>query len=142
MGPDDVGAQVLDPPLEETSALLLRDRREAVEAVDGGEPAGSSEEVEVEPGVGIETAQEAEPASEDLVHLLRGAAVDDGLRELGDGEELAAAGEAEGVVFEPAPVGELLSQAAGRLVVGAFGLEVHRSGIRGVQVQDGGKVIR
>ena len=123
--PDDVGPQLLDSALEETPALLLGDGGEPVKAFDGRQAAGSAEEVEVEPGVRIEAGEEAEPAAEDLVHLLGSPAVDDGLRELRDGEQLAAAGQAEGMVPEPAPPGELLGQAAGRFVVKAFGLEVH-----------------
>ena len=123
--PDDVGLEVLDARQQEGAALLLGELRDAVETLGREQRGGAAEQVEVEPGAGVEPGEDALPAAEDLVELVGGAAVDDGRGHAGDAEEFAGAGEAEGLRPEPAPVGQLVGERPGGLVVPPLGLEVH-----------------
>ena len=123
--PDDVRPEVLDAGQEEGAAVLLGEPRDAFEALGREQRGRAAEQVEVEPGAGVEPGEDALPASEDLVELVRGAAVDDGRRHAGDGEEFAGAGEAERLRLEPAPVGQLVGERPRRLEVLPFGPEVH-----------------
>ena len=123
--PDDVGPEVLDAGQEEGAAVLLGEPRDAFEALGREQRGRAAEQVEVEPGAGVEPGEDALPASEDLVELVGGAAVDDGGGHPGDGEEFAGAGEAERVRLEPAPVRQLVGERPRRLEVLPFGPEVH-----------------
>ena len=123
--PDDVRPEVLDARQEEGAAVLLGELRDAFEALGREQRGRPAEQVEVEPGAGVEPGEDALPAAEDPVELVRGAAVDDGGRHPGDGEEFAGAGEAEGLRLQPAPVRQLVGERAGRLEVLPFRLEVH-----------------
>ena len=58
------------------------------------------------------------PAVEHGVQLLRGVAVHDGRRQPGERHQLAAPGETRPVVGEPAPIGQLVGQGTGGVVVG------------------------
>ena len=63
-------------------------------------------------------AQHPLPAVEHGVQLLRGVTVHDGRRQPGERHQLAAPGETRPVVGEPAPIGQLVGQGAGCVVVG------------------------
>ena len=123
--PDHVRPEVLDTRQEEGAAVLLGELRDAFEALGREQRGGAAEQVEVEAAAGVESGEDALPAAEDPVELVRGAAVDDGGRHAGDGEEFAGAGEAEGLRLQPAPVRQFVGKRPRRLEVLPFGPEVH-----------------
>ena len=124
--PDDEGLDLLDAAGQEFAPALLREGGNAVEALDLVELGRAAQEVEVEAGVG-KLREQPLPAVEDLVELAGCSAVQGGRLELGDGQELSSPREAKGLAGEPSPIGQLMSECSGRLVLSALGVEVHGS---------------
>ena len=120
-------ARLLHPPGQKRAALVLRDRYDAgalvVRGLGRDRP---TEHIEVEARVGVQTREQPLPAAQHAVDLFGRTPVDHGGRQPSARDQLARAGQAGTAVLEPAPVGQLLRQRAGRLVVPELRGDPHR----------------
>ena len=125
--PDQVGLELLHPPGQKRTPLPLRDRYDAGALVVRGLGRGrATEHIEVEACVGVQTREEPLPAAQHAVDLFGRTPIHHrGLQPAGR-DQLARAGQAGAAVLEPAPVGQLLGQRAGRLVVPELSGDPHR----------------
>ena len=85
-----------------------------------------AEQIEVEARVGVQPREQTLPAAQHPVDLFGRTPVDHGRRKTPGRDQLARAGQAGTAVLEPAPVGQLLGQRAGRLVVPELRGDPHR----------------
>ena len=76
--------------------------------------------------MGVEAREETLPAVQHTVDLFGRTPIDHRGREPAGRDQLARAGQARAAVLEPAPVGQLLGQRAGRLVVPELSGDPHR----------------
>ena len=76
--------------------------------------------------MGAEPREEPLPAPEHAVDLFGRTPIDHCGPEPSGRDQLAGAGQAGAAVLEPAPVGQLLGERAGRLVVPELGGDAHR----------------
>ena len=125
--PDQVGLEPLHAAREKRAALTLRDRYDAGTLVVRGLGRGRApEHIEVEACVGVQPREQPLPAAQHAVDLFGRTPIDyRGLQPAGR-DQLARAGQAGTAVLEPAPVGQLLGQRAGRLVVPELRGDPHR----------------
>ena len=113
----------MDARPEKGAALALPeggDRRQA--GIGVGEGRRPAEQVEIQPGPGVDAAEHPLPATEHGVQLLGGVPVHDGRRQARERHQLAAPGETRPLVGEPAPIRQLVGQRAGGVVVGDFSI--------------------
>ena len=125
--PDQVGLELLHAAREKRAALTLGDRYDAgalvVRGLGRGRPA---EHIEVEARVGVQPREQTLPAAQHAVDLFGRTPIDHRGRQPAGRDQLARAGQAGTAVLEPAPVGQLLGQRAGRLVVPELRGDPHR----------------
>ena len=117
--PREIGVDLLDARGKERAPLPLPqvgDRRQA--GIGLGEDGRPAQEVEIDPGPGVDAGEHPLPAVQHGVKLLGGVTVNDGRRQPGECHQLAAPGETRPVVGEPAPIGQLVGERAGRVMVG------------------------
>ena len=125
--PDQVGLEPLDAAREKRAALTLGDRYDAgALVVRGLGHTWPAEQIEVEARVSVQTREQPLPAAQHPVDLFGRTPVDHGGRQPSGCDHLARAGQAGTSVLEPAPVGQLLGQRAGRLVVPELRGDPHR----------------
>ncbi len=125
--PDQVGPEPLHSAREKRAALTLGHRYDAGALVVRGLGRGrATEQIEVEACVGVQPREETLPAAQHAVDLLGRTPIHHrGLQPAGC-DQLARAGQAGTAVLEPAPVGQLLRQRTGRLVVPELSGDPHR----------------
>ena len=119
VAPGEIGVDLLDARSEERAPLPLpevSDRRQA--GIGVGEGRRPTEQVEIDPGPGVDAAQHPLPAVEHGVKLRRGVTVHHSRRQACECHQLAAPGQTRPVVGEPAPIRQLVGQGAGCVVVG------------------------
>ena len=88
--------------------------------------AWATEHIEVEARVSVQTREQPLPAAQHAVDLFGRTPIDYRRRKTPGCDQLARAGQAGAAVLEPAPVGQLLGQRAGRLVVPELRGDPHR----------------
>ena len=112
---------------EKRAPLTLRHRYDAgAVGVRGLGRGRATEQIEVEARVGVQTREQTLPAAQHAVDLLGRTPIDHRGRQPAGRDQLARTGQAGAAVLEPAPVGQLLGQRAGRLVVPELRGDPHR----------------
>ena len=116
--PDQVGLEPLHAAREKRATLTLGHRYDAgALVVRGLGHTRPAKHVEVEARVGVQPREQPLPAAQHAVDLFGRTPVDHGRRKTPGCDQLARAGQAGTAVLEPAPVGQLLGQRTGRLVI-------------------------
>ena len=125
--PDQVGLEPLHAAREKRAALTLGHRYDAgALVVRGLGHTRPTEQIEVEACVGVQPREQPLPAAQHAVDLFGRTPIDHRGRQPAGRDQLARAGQAGAAVLEPAPVGQLLGQRAGRLVVPELRGDPHR----------------